>query len=96
MGFFGIGSLTTLHRIGRRNLFDSVRKNESKETLFGLEKKYDLFFIKKTQFLENIYVEAKKKKKVKKKYSNSIQTCFSKKKNSNWRKILGRRKRIHM
>ena len=52
---------------------------------------------KKTQFLKNIYVEAKKKIKVKKIYSNSIQTCFSKKKkNSNWRKILGRRKRIHM
>ena len=61
MGFFGIGSLTVLI-IGRRNLFDSVRKNESKETLFGPEKKYDLFFIKKTQFLENIYVEAPKKK----------------------------------
>ena len=35
---------------------------------------------KKTQFLKNIYVEAKKKIKVKKIYSNSIQTCFSKKK----------------
>ena len=52
MEFFGLENVLAMARRGDgwRNLFDSVRKNKSKETLFGPQKKYYLFFIKKTQF----------------------------------------------
>ena len=63
MEFSGNRKLLAMRGSHCNVLFDSVRKNLSqKKTLFDPQKKYSLFFIKKTQFLENIYVEAQKKK----------------------------------